>query len=112
MNEEYTPDLYTLEDEEGNEQTFEMLDAMEYEGEKYFALTPYFENPEEMLEDAGAVVILKSEIDGDEEIMVSIDDDDEYEKIGNIFMKRIEEMFAFDDEDDDDCDCGCCHHEQ
>ena len=112
MNEEYTPDLYTLEDEEGNEQTFEMLDAMEYEGEKYFALTPYFENPEEMLDDAGAVVILKSEFEGDEEIMVSIDDDEEYEKIGKTFMKRIEEMFAFDDDEDDDCDCGCCHIEQ
>lgn len=99
MNEEYTPDLYTLEDEDGNEQTFEMLDAMEYEGEKYFALTPYFEDPEEMLEDSGAVVILKSDFDGDEEIMVSIDNDDEYEKIGNIFMKRIEEMFAFDDDE-------------
>ena len=112
MDKEYTPDLYTLEDEEGNEQTFEMLDAMEYEGEKYFALTPYFEDPAEMLEDAGAVVILKSEIEGDEEIMVSIDDKKKKKKIGNIFMKRIEEMFAFDDEDDDECDCGCCHHEQ
>ncbi len=109
MAEEYTPDLYTLEDEEGNEQTFEMLDAMEYEGEKYFALTPYFENPEDMLEDSGEVVILKSDFDGDEEIMVSIDDDDEYEKIGNIFMKRIEEMFVFDDDDTDECDCGHIH---
>lgn len=108
MAEEYTPDLYTLEDEEGNEQTFEMLDAMEYEGEKYFALTPYFENPEDMLGDSGEVVILKSEFTGDEEMMVSIDDDDEYEKVGNIFMKRIEEMFAFDDEDDE-CDCGHVH---
>lgn len=108
MAEEYTPDLYTLEDDEGNEQTFEMLDAMEYEGEKYFALTPYFENPEDMLEDSGEVIILRSDFDGDEEIMVSIDDDEEYEKIGNIFMKRIEEMFAFDDDDDDECDC--CGH--
>lgn len=109
MSEEYTPDLYTLEDEDGNEQTFEMLDAMEYEGEKYFALTPYYENPDEMLEDSGEVVILKSDFDGDEEIMVSIDDDEEYEKIGNIFMKRIEEMFDFDIEEDecgDGCDCG------
>lgn len=114
MTEEYTPDLYTLEDEDGNEQTFEMLDAMEYDGEKYFALTPYFENPEDMLDDDGAVVILKSEFDGDEEIMVSIDNDEEYEKVGNIFMKRIEEMFAFDDDEEhqDDCNCNCCHHEQ
>lgn len=102
MAQEYPPDLYTLEDEEGNEQVFEMLDAMEYEGEKYFALTPYYENPEETLGDDGEVVILKSDFDGDEEIMVSIDDDEEYEKIGNIFMKRIEEMFEFDDDDDEE----------
>ena len=102
MAQEYTPDLYTLEDEEGNEQVFEMLDAMEYEGEKYFALTPYYENPEETLGDDGEVVILKSDFDGDVEIMVSIDDDEEYEKIGNIFMKRIEEMFEFDDDDDEE----------
>lgn len=102
MAQEYTPDLYTLEDEEGNEQVFEMLDAMEYEDEKYFALTPYYENPEETLGDDGEVVILKSDFDGDEEIMVSIDDDEEYEKIGNIFMKRIEEMFEFDDDDDEE----------
>ncbi|WP_124098025.1 DUF1292 domain-containing protein [Ruminococcus sp. Marseille-P6503] len=102
MSEEYTPDLYTLEDEDGHEQVFEMLDAMEYEGEKYYALTPYYENPEETLGDDGEVVILKSDFDGDEEIMVSIDDDEEYERIGNIFMKRIEEMFEFDDDEDDD----------
>lgn len=107
MAEEYTPDLYTLEDEDGNEQTFEMLDAMEYEGEKYFALTPYFDDPQDMLSDSSEVVILKSDFDGDEEIMVSIDNDDEYEKIGNIFLKRIEEMYEF--EDDNDCDCSCNH---
>ena len=101
MSEEYTPDLYTLEDEDGNEQVFEMLYVMEYEGEKYYALTPYYENPDEALGDDGEVVILKSDFDGDEEIMVSIDDDEEYERIGNIFMKRIEEMFDFDDDEED-----------
>ena len=97
---EYTPDLYTLEDEEGNEQVFELLDVMEFEGEKYFALTPYYEDPEQMLEDSGEVVILKSEFEGDEEMMVSIDDDEEYERVGEVFMKHIEEMFDFEDEDD------------
>lgn len=112
MSEEYTPDLYTLEDEDGNEQTFEMLDAMEYEGEKYFALTPYYDKPEDMLEDAGEVVILKSEFVDDEEMMVSIEDDEEYERIGEIFMKRIEEMFEFDvdDEHDHGDGCDCCGH--
>ena len=104
MANEYTPDLYTLEDEEGNEQTFELLDVMEFEGEKYFALTPYYDDPNEQLEDSGEVVILKSEFEGDEEMMVSIDDEAEYDRVGEVFMKRIEEMFDFDDEEDEEDD--------
>lgn len=100
VNEEYMPDLYELEDEQGNKQSFELLDVMEYEGEKYYALTPYFDEQEveRMLEDSGEVVILRSEFDeNNDEILASIDDDDEYEKIGEMFMKRIEDMFEFDD---------------
>ena len=41
MDNEFLPDLYELEDENGNKQTFELLDAMEYGDEKYYALTPY-----------------------------------------------------------------------
>ena len=108
MNDEYMPDLYELEDENGDKQSFELLDVMAYEGEKYYALTPYFDEDEaeRMLEDSGEVVILRSEFDeNNDEILASIDDDEEYEKIGELFMKRIEDMFEFD-EDDDDCGCG------
>lgn len=94
---EYTPDIYTLEDEEGNEQAFELLDVMEFEGEKYFALTPYFDDPEKLLEYDGEVVILKSEFDGDDEMMVTIEDDDEYERVGNVFLERLREMYDFED---------------
>lgn len=93
----YTPDIYTLVDDEGNEQTFEMLDSMEYEGETYFALTPY---PED-LDNDGEVVILKKVIEGDEEIMVSIDNDEEYEKVGDEFMKRIDGMFEYGDDEEE-----------
>lgn len=63
MDNEFLPDLYELEDENGNKQTFELLDAMEYGDEKYYALTPYYENGDEALEDSGDVVILKAEYD-------------------------------------------------
>lgn len=109
MNDEYMPDLYELEDENGDKQSFELLDVMEYEGEKYYALTPYFDEDEaeRMLEDSGEVVILRSEFDeNNDEILASIDDDEEYEKIGELFMKRIEDMFEFDDDDEDGCGCG------
>lgn len=122
MSEEldFTPDLYTLIDEDGKEQTFEMLDAIEQDGEKYFALVPYSENPDELIESDGELVILKSQVDGEEEILVSIDNDDEFDKIGAIFMKRIEEMFEDecdcgcegDCDCDDECDCGCQHNHE
>ena len=58
--------LYTLEDEEGNEQEFEVLGELEYEDATYCALVPYHENEEDMLKDDGEFVILKREtIDGE-----------------------------------------------
>ncbi|NLZ46366.1 MAG: DUF1292 domain-containing protein [Clostridiales bacterium] len=111
MSEEldYTVDLYTLVDEDGKEQTFEMLDAMQVEEQDYYALTPYYgEDADATLQDDGELVILKAAKDENgEDIMISIDDDDEFEKIGALFMERIEEMFDLDECDcgDDDCDC-------
>lgn len=102
---EYTPDLFELVDEEGNKQTFELLDCMEYEEEKYYALTPYYDEEEaqQMLEDSGEVVILRAEYDEQtgEEILASIEDEELFDRIGAVFMDRIEEMFDFDDEEDD-----------
>ena len=95
---EMTPDIYTLVDEEGNEQAFELLDVMELEDDRYFALIPYYENPEESLEDDGDLVILKSEMVDDEEMMATIEDDEEYERVGSIFLERLDKMF--DDEFD------------
>ena len=99
---EYTPDLYTLVDEDGKEQTFELLDAMEIDDQRYFALVPYFPEPNDMLNDDGDLVILKSQMDSGEELLASIDDDDEFERIGEIFMKRLETMFDDDEDEDDD----------
>lgn len=91
-------DLYTLVDEEGVEQTFELMDTYESEdGEVYYALVPYYDNPEEMVEADTELVILRSEEDENgEETLASIDDDDEYERIGQIFMDRLSDMY--DDE--------------
>ena len=88
-------DLYTLVDEEGVEQTFELMDTYETdEGELYYALVPYYENPEDMVEADTEHVVLRSEEDENgEETLVSIDDDAEYERIGQIFMDRLSETY-------------------
>lgn len=99
--EEYNPDIYTLVDEEGVEQTFELLDVMELEGERYFALVPYFESPDELVEDEGDLIVLKSEMDENgEELMVSIDDDEEYQRVGNLFLEKLADMFEEEEDEE------------
>ena len=96
LNQNFNPDIYTLVDEENVEQQFELLDIMEMDDERYFALIPYYENPEAMLseDEDGDLIILKSQMDENgEELMVSIDDDDEYQRVGNIFLEKLSQMF-------------------
>lgn len=96
---EFNPDIYTLVDEEGVEQTFELLDVMDLEDDRYFALVPYFENPEDMMEDDGELIVLKSQMDENgEELMVTIDDEDEYQRVGHIFLEKLSSMLEEDEE--------------
>lgn len=91
-------DLYTLVDEDGQEQVFELMDTYEEGGELYYALVPYYDNPEEMTEADTELVVLRSEEDENgEETLATIDDDDEYERIGQIFMDRLSEIYDGDD---------------
>ena len=71
-----------------------------------FAMIPAIES-EDFLNDDGELVILKAIEDNGEEILASIDDDDEFDKVSEYFMKRIEEIFDDCDCDDEDCDCCC-----
>ncbi len=99
MSEEYNPDLVTVTDDDGNEHIFEELDRIETDTARYVALLPYFENPEEMLEDDGEVIVLKvSEEDG-ETYLVQIDDDSEYEEISAIFEERLAELWEAEPDD-------------
>ena len=103
---EYTPELFELVDEAGNKKNFELIDAAEFEGEQYFAMVPAIED-ENYLDCDCELVILKAVEDNGEEILASIDDDEEFEKVSAFFMERIEEAME-DCCDDDDC---CCDEE-
>ena len=46
--EEYQPDLMTLEDEDGNEVTFEVIDALDHKGVHYLAVVEYAEDEEDV----------------------------------------------------------------
>ncbi|MBR6717674.1 MAG: DUF1292 domain-containing protein [Oscillospiraceae bacterium] len=91
-------DLYTLVDEEGNEKLFELIDVLEEDGQVYFALIPHIENPAELLDGEVELVVLcaKNDEDGNE-ILEPIESDEEYERIAELFIARLDE----DAEDED-----------
>ena len=97
--ENYEPELYTLVDEDGKEQQFEFIDEYEENGIVYYALIPYIEDPDRMLESAAELVVLRLEKDENgEDVMSTIESEEEYNRIGNIFMERYMEDFDGDDE--------------
>lgn len=91
--------LYTLEDEDGNEQEFELLGELEYNDAEYCALIPFYENEEDLLNDDGEFVVLKKEMIDGEEMLCTIEDDTEYETVGNLFLKQLNEFFDETDEE-------------
>ncbi|HHW45772.1 MAG TPA: DUF1292 domain-containing protein [Clostridiales bacterium] len=97
MDKEYNPDIMTLTDEEGNEFSFELLDSIETDTGRYIALLPIYENPQDMLEDSGELVVLKSIEENGEEYFEEIEDDDEYESIVEIFIDRLQDLFEIDE---------------
>ena len=87
---EFTPDLFELIDEEGNKKQFELFDAAEINGEQYFAMLPAVED-EDFLDSDCDLVILKSIEEDGEEILASIDDDDEFETVSRFFLERLQD---------------------
>ena len=93
QQEEYEPDLITLEDEEGKEHVFEVIDSADRKGSRYMALVPYVENEEEMLEADLELVLMKVGEDQEGEFLDSVEDDEELYEVSNMFEKRLREFF-------------------
>ena len=78
-DEEEEVEIVTLSDEDGNETDFQILQVLEIEDGEYYALLPDKEDAEEYY-------IVRGETDEKgEKILSTIDDDDEFEKISDIF---------------------------
>ena len=96
MLEEAAPDLLTLEDEDGKEVTFEVIDATEVNGTRYLAVIPYQEDPESLLEDA-ELFLMGIGTDDEGEYMDIVDDDEELITVGKVFEERLRAMYDIDD---------------
>lgn len=103
---EFTPELFELIDEHGNKRNFELVDAAELNGEQYFAMLPAIED-ENFLNTNLELIILKVIEENGEEVLASIDDDNEFEEVYNYFINDIEDAYEDADDDYESWDCGC-----
>jgi len=101
MPNEYGNDILTLMDENGVEHTFEILDEYDDGEKRYLALSPVYDNAVDMLEDSADLVIMQVCEEDGEEFLETIEDDDELDAIADIFMKRLEENYDFEEEDEE-----------
>ncbi len=99
MDMDYERDLVTLMDEEGIEHEFEIVDSLEVDNDEYIALVPVFENPEDSLDDSGELVILKmiTDDENEEEYLEPIENEEEFTRIADLFMERLEDFFDFEE---------------
>ena len=76
---EFEQEIFTLTDEEGNESDFELIGNMEIDGLTYVALIPVEGDEDEY------VILKLTEDENGDEILVTIDDDDEFDKAADAF---------------------------
>ncbi len=101
-NERMEKDVISLLDEDGKEHEFEIVDALELEEKQYLALVPLYDESQaaEALEDSGELVILRVSEEADEDgeqYLDAIEDEDEYNRVAELFMGRLEDYFDFED---------------
>ena len=94
MNEEFGPNFITVTDEDGNDIELELLDVLELNGQTYLAFFPA------VLEEGGedsdeyGMVILKSITENGEELLSTLDSEEELTEVYDKFM----EIFFDEDE--------------
>ena len=94
MSEEFGPNFITVTDEDGNDIELELLDVLEHKGQTYMAFFPAVLEEDEDSDEDG-LVILKSIHENGEELLSTLDSEEELTEIYDLFMEML-----FEDEED------------
>ena len=82
----YDESVYTLTDEDGNEEEFVLLGSAEIEDKIYLALVPAAQAESE---DAEYVILRQDKDEDGEDLLVTIDDDEEFDKVADLFEDEL-----------------------
>ena len=105
MEENFGPDFITVTDEDGNDFELELVDTLEHNRITYYAMFPAVEEDEATGEpkDVDAddeeygLVIMKGIEENGEELLSTLDSDEELDEVYELFMERF---FADEEEED------------
>ena len=95
MSEEFGPNFITVTDEDGNDIELELLDVLEHKGQTYMAFFPAVLEEDEDSDEDG-LVILKSIHENGEELLSTLDSEEELTEVYDLFMELL-----FQDEDEE-----------
>ncbi len=87
-------DIITLTDEDGKEIDFEIVGEYEKDGQRYFAMIPLDEENENS--ETTEYVILKLAVEDGEEVLVTVDDDDELDDVADYFDDFFSQEIDYD----------------
>ncbi len=88
MSDEYGPTFLTVTDDDGNEIVLEFVDALEHNGQVYQAF--FLAEVEDAEEDADSgLVILKVLHENGEDLLSTLDSDEELETVYDLFMQTL-----------------------
>lgn len=90
MQDEFGPNFITLTDEDGNDIELEYVDALELDGQTYMAFFPTVEDDDdEAAAEEFGLVILKTVMENGEELLSTLDSDEELNRVYDLFMEQI-----------------------
>ena len=102
-NGEERTDIVVLVDEEGNEHDFALVDRFQVDINEYAILVPvmYPDDGEngEAIDFEEEAYIFRIDLDEGEEILVEVEDEEEWNQVASIWEERVESI-EFDDEED------------
>ncbi len=83
--------LLTLTDENGNDETFEYLDCLEYQGKEYLILSPQ--------EEPSQIVVLEIQpVDEENENYLAVEDDAVAQAVYDLFKEKYKDVLTFEEE--------------
>ena len=95
MSEEFGPTFITITDDEGTEHVLEFVDMLEHNGRTYQAFFPAETEGEDEDDPDNGLVILKVIHEDGEDLLSTLDSDEELETVYDLFMENL-----FDGEDE------------